>query len=1100
MSSRAEALVSRALKSPSPIGLVAVVSALLSAVALVAWLTFSHFSGLIEGAMQQDLQAVASAQKAGLESYIGERFEDAELLVQRPPVWQMLSAQAGPVHDAAAAQALEQRLRQTEKAYGYYQVRILDRSLRTAGPPLLEPLQPVEQAALEAAMSSRQRSLVDIHQCAGHSTCFGVAHPVFENGDASRAVTGAAYLEMDAAEHLSRVGAQWLRQARTAESYLVRREGDDIVYLTPLRYAPSAAPLGVRRSVRMHGFAAVAAAVASGPVVAQGDDYRGVEVVGAAVPIAGTPWILLAKIDRAEVRAPIRTLGLSVLAIAIFLLILLAAGGMLAWRGRRSAYLAAQAALDRRYRVASQESLNGYAVLDAYGRFLEVNDALVALTGYTHDELHGMRVQDVEARLTPQQVDHELVGLRRTGKARWQTRWRRKDGSALELEVSTTFLEDAGGGAFYSFMRDIGPELAARRRIEYLNAFYAFLSHANAAIFNLRSTQGIVEAVCAGAVQDGGFLLAWAGVTDEAAGRVRPTFAYGAAADYVKSLVITTDPALPTSHGPTRTCMVERQIVYVDDFQSDGRTAPWRELAAKYGLRSSASVPILVDGNAVAAMTFYSGEPHHFVPELRDLLAETARNVSLAWQSAQSQQAREAAEAARRSSEERFRRVFDAAPMPIQIHSLSTRGIRAINAAHARVFGYAAQDIADEAGWFDRAYADPAVRAQVRQVWNDDVRQAAAGGPGTVVRGPEVRLRCKDGGERLARRFLTVAGDDIIVQWEDLTDIRRSETRLVESERRFRGMVEQTLTGVYVAQDNRVAYVNPRIETIMGYATAELVGRNPLDFVEPAARERAGSVQSRLDAGEISVNASFPVVRKDGRVIELGVHATHGTWDGAPALIVMAQDISERKHAEEKIAAYVKQLEGTMRGTLQAVANMVEMRDPYTSGHERRVGLIAADIAREIGWPEDRCGSLQLIGLVHDIGKIAVPAEILSKPSQLSPVERAIVRSHAEKGYEILKDLEFPLPIAETIRQHHERMDGSGYPRGLKGEDILPEARIIAVADVLESMASHRPYRPAVGMEAALKELGDHRGSWFDPLVVDAARRLILDKHYQLPA
>jgi putative nucleotidyltransferase with HDIG domain len=189
-----------------------------------------------------------------------------------------------------------------------------------------------------------------------------------------------------------------------------------------------------------------------------------------------------------------------------------------------------------------------------------------------------------------------------------------------------------------------------------------------------------------------------------------------------------------------------------------------------------------------------------------------------------------------------------------------------------------------------------------------------------------------------------------------------------------------------------------------------------------------------------------------------------------------------------------------MEGTLHAVSNMIEFRDPYTAGHERRVGIIAADIAREMGWTKERCKNLEYIGLVHDIGKIAIPAEILTKPSRLSYLEYEMVKGHAEKGYEVLKDIDFPLPIAEIIRQHHERMDGSGYPRGLKGEEILLEARIIAVADVVESIASHRPYRPALGVDVAIKEIEVHKGSLFDSGVVDALLNLFREKNYQLPA
>ena len=188
-----------------------------------------------------------------------------------------------------------------------------------------------------------------------------------------------------------------------------------------------------------------------------------------------------------------------------------------------------------------------------------------------------------------------------------------------------------------------------------------------------------------------------------------------------------------------------------------------------------------------------------------------------------------------------------------------------------------------------------------------------------------------------------------------------------------------------------------------------------------------------------------------------------------------------------------------MKSTLQAVAKVVEAHDPYTAGHERRVGIISADIAREMGWSEEKCQTMQLIGLVHDIGKISVPGEILTKPGKLSAIEFELIKTHAEQGYQILKNVEFPLPIAEIIREHHERMDGSGYPQGLKGENTLPESRILAVADVVEAMASDRPYRPSKGIEEAIHEIESHRGGLFDPDVVDAMLRLFREKDYHLP-
>ena len=284
----------------------------------------------------------------------------------------------------------------------------------------------------------------------------------------------------------------------------------------------------------------------------------------------------------------------------------------------------------------------------------------------------------------------------------------------------------------------------------------------------------------------------------------------------------------------------------------------------------------------------------------------------------------------------------------------------------------------------------------------------------------------------------------------------------------------------------------------------EFTSLNPIDISpkrQPDGRLTCEKIQEMLDIAMLEGSHFFEwtLLRLDSSTFIADILLTRIDLGEIVYLQATVRDISERKHSEEEISAYVKQLENSMHGTLQAVANMVEFRDPYTAGHERRVGIIAADIGREMGWSEEKCKNLQLIGLVHDIGKISIPAEILSKPGRLTILEYEMVKIHAEKGYEILKDVIFKLPIAEIIRQHHERMDGSGYPYGLIGKNILPEARIIAVADVIESMASHRPYRPALGIDVALKEIVDNRGTLFDTQVVDAVLTLIKEKGYQLP-
>jgi putative nucleotidyltransferase with HDIG domain len=210
-----------------------------------------------------------------------------------------------------------------------------------------------------------------------------------------------------------------------------------------------------------------------------------------------------------------------------------------------------------------------------------------------------------------------------------------------------------------------------------------------------------------------------------------------------------------------------------------------------------------------------------------------------------------------------------------------------------------------------------------------------------------------------------------------------------------------------------------------------------------------------------------------------------------------------RNHLEELVDARTtelmeseKRLRISLLDSVATMASIVEMRDPYTAGHQRRVAELAAAIANELQLPEELVEGVHLAGVVHDIGKIRVPAEILSKPGKLNALEFGIIKEHAQNGYEILKTIDFPWPIAQAVLQHHERMDGSGYPQGLKGDQILLEARILGVADVVEAITSHRPYRPGLGLEVALEEISHSRGILYDPQVVDACLALFREQHY----
>jgi HD-GYP domain-containing protein (c-di-GMP phosphodiesterase class II) len=211
-------------------------------------------------------------------------------------------------------------------------------------------------------------------------------------------------------------------------------------------------------------------------------------------------------------------------------------------------------------------------------------------------------------------------------------------------------------------------------------------------------------------------------------------------------------------------------------------------------------------------------------------------------------------------------------------------------------------------------------------------------------------------------------------------------------------------------------------------------------------------------------------------------------------------DITERKQAEEQLRESLEQLRRAIQTTIQVLVMAVEIKDPYTAGHQRRMMNLARTMATEMGLPPEKIEGLRMAGVIHDIGKITLPTEILSKPTKLSAIEISLIREHVRLGYDILKDVESPWPLAEIVLQHHERMDGSGYLRALKGEEILIEARILAVADVVEAMASHRPYRAALGLDAALAEITKNKGTLYDPVAVESCLSLFREKGYQIEA
>jgi PAS domain S-box-containing protein len=402
----------------------------------------------------------------------------------------------------------------------------------------------------------------------------------------------------------------------------------------------------------------------------------------------------------------------------------------------------------------------------------------------------------------------------------------------------------------------------------------------------------------------------------------------------------------------------------------------------------------------------------------------------------------------------------------------------------------------------------------VAKVFEEELKLEAGGtadpGRSRIVELEEYR---KDGSVVWSEDHLSFIRDEtqkpvsIISLSRDITDRKQWEKSLRESEKKYRLVVDNMADVITVMDLNlRFTYVSPSVMRLRGYTAEEVMSQTMEQVLTPESLQivaKAFEEELILEAGGTADPGRSRILeleeyRKDGSTVWLENHMStlRDNEKKLIGIIALSHDITDRKQAEEKLRQTLESLRKAFGATVQVMVSAVESRDPYTAGHQLRSANLARAIATEMGLPLEKIEGIRMAGSIHDIGKLSIPAEILSKPTKLTSLEFSLIKEHSRNGYEMLKDVESPWPLAQIVYQHHERMDGSGYPRNMKGDDILMEARIMAVADVVEAMASHRPYRPALGIDAALDEIEQNKGKLYDPAVVDACLNLFHEKDY----
>jgi PAS domain S-box-containing protein/putative nucleotidyltransferase with HDIG domain len=547
-----------------------------------------------------------------------------------------------------------------------------------------------------------------------------------------------------------------------------------------------------------------------------------------------------------------------------------------------------------------------------------------------------------------------------------------------------------------------------------------------------------------------------------------------------------------SAEGMRKALQEETWDVILCDYKLPSFSAP---AALKMIQEMNLDIPFIVVSGTIGeetAVEVMRAGAHDYL--MKDKLTRLSSAVKREIGEAKIRQTKKETEELLKKSEDNFRHSLDDSPLGVRIISPRGQTVYA-NQELLKMYGYESLEefnaIPHKKRYTPETFAEYEKRREIRKSGQD--------GPLNY----EISIVRKDGQIRHLEVFRkkVLWNGEIHYQalYNDITKRKEAESHLWESENRYRLVVENAYDSIIITQNGKIAFANEQAAKNSGFPLNELVGKDFITLIYQDDRPMVGDFYNkRLRGEQAPVDYCFRIACKDGSIKWADLNATVIELDGKPATINFLKDITEHKNLEREREESYRRLKDALNATVHSLATIVETRDPYTTGHQRRVSVLAEAIAEEMRLNAEQKEFITTAAVMHDIGKLSIPAEILSKPSKLSPIEFDLIKTHPEAGYNILKDIRFPWPVALVILQHHERMNGSGYPNNLKGGDMLLEARIIAVADVVEAISSHRPYRAALGIDFALDEISKNRGTLYDPDVVDACLKLFREKHFVL--
>ncbi len=982
--------------------------------------------------IEHQLASIADLKANELIQWRKERIGDANLLFRNPVFSDTVQNYLERPAEAAAKEQLRSWLYRYLQ-YGQYEKLVLldtDGKVQLSVPETSEPIPQHIPVDAYDALHSGKLTVSDLHLHGDLSQpSMVILVPVFHATNDSIPL-GVVALIINPYRYLYPLISDWPTDSRTAETLVVRRDGDSVLFLNDLKYEKNAA-LRLRIPLAQTEVPSVRAVLGEEGTV-EGIDYRGKRVIANIRSIPDSPWFMIARIDTSEVYEPLTQILWLVIALVGVLLLGAGVGVGLVWRLQNIRVYQEKAEMtealnisEEKHRLIIDHSLDMIFTLDSAGTFLFVSPASERIMGFKPSEMQGQTFRSFVHPDDVPMVEQELNSFIETGRFTPGLEYRVKHASGgwrWHTTSGSRVLDDRGS---FRYFVGIAHDITERRDItESLKALSLRYSALLAAI------PDIIAEVDENKVYTWGNPAAIDFFGEDMIGKE--------AAYYFEGEQDTYDIVDDLFKG-------DENVIYVESLQRrrDGE----KRLLAWW-------CRVIKDNN---------GKVKGAISSARDITDSRQAEKRI------------------RESETLYRTLVETSPDAIGLMAMDG-SIIMVNRRAMEVFGFAPTD--DLKGRNIMDFVSP-------ENYNDVLANLDKLKEAKVLRNWEIISYKKDGQPFYLDISSTMLMDEkgdpesILTVFKDITERKKMEKALRDEALRRRILVDQSRDGIVILDQNgRVYESNIQFAAMLGYSAEEMRNLSVFDWEYQFPPEKTLEMIRTVD--EAGDHFETRHRRKDGTTYDVEISTNAATIEGQKLIFCVCRDITERKLADEKLRQSYDSLKKTLNDAINAMVKIVETRDPYTAGHQQNVAELATAIAREMKLDEDRIDRLRTAAVIHDIGKMYIPSDILSKPGKLSEIEYNLIKTHPKYGYDIVKDMDFHCSVAQAILQHHERMDGSGYPGGLKGDEIILESRILVVADVVEAMAADRPYRPAQGLEKALEEIKMNSGKLYDPAVVDA--------------